>query len=54
MKRSDLIEIIRQQRDAAQAVIDNWEKGDLAGAVNNLREPLKEADEAITWWESDE
>lgn len=30
--------------DAARAVIDNWEKGDLAGAVNDMRELLDEQD----------
>ena len=36
MKRKALIEIIRDMRDAAQAVVDNWSEGDLANAVNEL------------------
>ena len=31
---------------AAQQVINSWEKGDLAGAVNNMREVLEDMDEA--------
>jgi hypothetical protein len=30
-------------REAAQRVIDAWDDGDLAEAVNDLREALKEA-----------
>jgi hypothetical protein len=32
----ELLEALEQQTDAAQAVIDSWERGDLAGAVCGL------------------
>lgn len=33
-------------RSTAQAVVDNWEKGDLAAAVRDLAQALKECNEA--------
>lgn len=35
---------LRELRDAATEVIANWEEGDLAGAVNTLRQARDEAD----------
>jgi hypothetical protein len=54
MKRGDLIAIVETSRDAMQAVQDNWEKGDLAGAVRGLSEAIEECNAALKWWESDE
>lgn len=55
MKRSDLINVIYAARNAAQGVVDNWEKGDLAAAVRELDAVLQhDIADAIKWWESDE
>jgi hypothetical protein len=35
--RAALLEYVRQLRNDGQDVINNWERGDLAGAVNELR-----------------
>ena len=39
----DLIDALEQQTEAARAVIDSWEQGDLAGAVHGLELSLDEA-----------
>jgi hypothetical protein len=44
---SDLLEVLAAQTDAAQAVIDAWEKGDLAGAVRTLDGSIHSARAAI-------
>jgi hypothetical protein len=55
MKRSDLIDAIYCAKGAIEKVLENWETGDLAGAVNELRlVKEQELDPAIAWWESDE
>jgi hypothetical protein len=55
MKRRDLIEVIQSSQIAMKAVLDNWEKGDLAAAVRELQAvKTNEVDPAIAWWESDE
>lgn len=55
MKRSDLIDVIERVHDAARAVIDNWDKGDLAGAVRDLEAAdIEFAKPALEWWASDE
>lgn len=54
MKRRELIRIIEAQREAAQAVIDCWEQGNLAGAVGNLEGTFDEADKALKWWKSED
>jgi hypothetical protein len=36
MAGPELLDILKEQTDAAQAVIDNWSSGDLAAAVNAL------------------
>jgi hypothetical protein len=33
---SDVLDVLETQTDAAQAVIDAWDKGDLAGAIRML------------------
>jgi hypothetical protein len=43
----DLLEALEDQTDAAQAVIDTWEKGDLAGAVRTLAALIPSARAAI-------
>ena len=44
---SDLLEALESQTYAAQAVIDNWSKGDLAAAVRGLDESIGAARAAI-------
>ncbi len=39
----DLIDALEQQTEAARAVIDSWERGDLAGAVHGLEMTLDDA-----------
>jgi hypothetical protein len=39
----DMLEILREQTDAAQDVIDNWSSGDLAAAVNALESLIEPA-----------
>jgi hypothetical protein len=39
----DLRDILKEQTDAAQAVIDNWSSGDLAAAVNALESLIEPA-----------
>lgn len=36
----DLLDALQSQTDAAQTVIDNWENGDLAGAVRGLDQSI--------------
>jgi len=43
----DLIEALEHQTEAAQAVVDSWEQGDLAGAVNGLEHSLDGAVAAL-------
>jgi hypothetical protein len=43
----DLIDAFEQQTEAAQAVIDSWEQGDLAGAVHGLELSLDESVAAL-------
>jgi hypothetical protein len=43
----DLLDILKSQTDAAQAVIDSWEKGDLAGSVTALTDSVAPARDAI-------
>jgi hypothetical protein len=43
----DLLEALEEQTDAAQAVIDNWTKGDLAAAVRALDASIADARAAI-------
>jgi hypothetical protein len=43
----DLIDALEQQTEAARAVIDSWEQGDLAGAVHGLEMSLDESLAAI-------
>jgi hypothetical protein len=43
----DLIEALEHQTEAAQAVVDSWERGDLAGAVNGLEHSLDGAVAAL-------
>jgi hypothetical protein len=43
----DLLEVLEAQTDAAQAVIDAWENGDLAGAVRTLDGSILSARAAI-------
>ncbi len=38
----DLVDAIERQTQAARAVIDSWEQGDLAGAVHGLEMSLDE------------
>ena len=44
---SDLLEALEAQTEAAQAVVDSWEAGDLAGAVRGLDASLDGARCAI-------
>ena len=44
----ELLEALDAQTTAAQAVIDNWSKGDLAAAVNALEATIDKAKAAIT------
>jgi hypothetical protein len=44
---SEILESLEGQTDAAQAVIDSWDKGDLAGAVGALAEWIVPGREAI-------
>ncbi len=44
----DLLTALQDQTEAAKAVIDNWEKGDLAAAVRDLAASMSEADAAIS------
>lgn len=54
MGRDDLIEVIESCQTAMQAVLDNWEKGDLAEAVRELQAvKINEVDPAIAWWNED-
>jgi len=54
MKRSDLIDVIYCAQGCMKRVLDNWETGDLAAAVRELKEIKEnEVDPAIQWWESD-
>jgi hypothetical protein len=46
-QRQELLEVLEAQTDAAQAVVDAWEKGDLAGAVNTLEGFIPAARAAI-------
>jgi hypothetical protein len=39
----DLVDALERQSEAARAVIDSWEQGDLAGAVHGLEMSLDEA-----------
>lgn len=55
MKRGELIAVIEAVHNAIQNVMANWERGDLAGAINRLRK----LDEdkivpCIEWWEKDD
>jgi len=43
----DLIDGLERQTEAARAVIDSWENGDLAGAVHGLEMSLDESLAAI-------
>jgi hypothetical protein len=43
----DLLAALEAQTEAAQATIDTWEQGDLAGAVNGLDHTIKAARAAI-------
>jgi hypothetical protein len=43
----DLIEALEEQTEAARAVIDSWEQGDLAGAVHGLEMSLDDSLAAI-------
>jgi hypothetical protein len=43
----DLIDAFEHQIESARAVIESWEKGDLAGAVHGLETSLDEARAAI-------
>jgi hypothetical protein len=43
----DLLKALADQTDAAQAVIDNWSKGDLAGAVRALDASIETARTAL-------
>ena len=43
----DLIDALEDQTEAARAVIDSWQQGDLAGAVHGLEMSLDEALAAI-------
>lgn len=43
----DLLEALETQTEAAQAVIDAWSEGDLAGAVRMLDASLADAQAAI-------
>jgi hypothetical protein len=55
VKRSDLMDVICVAQSAMQNVLDNWEKGDLAGAIRNMESVLHEQIEpTIQWWESDQ
>ena len=45
---SELLEALRNQTEAAQAVIDNWSNGDLAAAVRGLDASIDGARAAIT------
>jgi hypothetical protein len=39
----DLIDAIERQTEAARAVIDSWEQGDLAGAVHGIQLSVDQA-----------
>jgi len=39
----DLVDALEQQTEAARALIDSWEQGDLAGAVHGLEMSLDES-----------
>lgn len=43
----DMLDALEAQTDAAQAVVDAWERGDLAGAVRSLDASIAEARAAI-------
>jgi hypothetical protein len=43
----DMIDAFEQQTEAARAVIDSWEQGDLAGAVHGLELSLDESVAAL-------
>jgi hypothetical protein len=47
---SDLYDALEAQSDAAQAVIDAWETGDLAGAVRALDASIEPARRALVKW----
>lgn len=44
----DLLDALKYQTEAAQAVIDNWANGDLAAAVRSLDASIESARAAIT------
>jgi hypothetical protein len=46
-QRQELLEVLDAQTDAAQAVIDAWERGDLAAAVRMLDASIPAARAAI-------
>ena len=43
----ELLNALRTQSDAAQDVLDNWERGDLAGAVRALAATISTSRDAI-------
>jgi hypothetical protein len=43
----DMIDAFEQQTEAARAIIDSWEHGDLAGAVHGLELSLDESVDAL-------
>lgn len=43
----ELVAVLLGIADAAQAVVDRWERGDLAGAVNNLEGWIDDAHQAV-------
>jgi hypothetical protein len=54
VKRTDLMDVIYSADAAIKHVLENWQKGDLAGAVRELQ-AVKDGDikSAIEWWESE-
>jgi hypothetical protein len=48
----DLLDILKEQTAAAQAVIDNWSSGDLAAVVNALEGLIEPARTVIARAES--
>lgn len=51
--RQQYVDALRNLRDSAQAVVNNWESGDLAGAVNALEGDIEEASELIAEWDDE-
>lgn len=47
MAAKDLLEALESQTKAAQTVIDNWEEGDLAGAVRDLDRYIQKSRAAL-------